>query len=180
MLVGGVDVEMADPRLNEPVLQRLAAASGGAYLRADEAGSVVERLQAPRPVDGPTEMRDLWHNGVVLAVLIGLLAVEWMLRRRCGLAWCDGASAAVAMDSACSLAGWLGAPGPASAEKRVALIVSGASGGEKYARADEAVAAGTCNRARRAHRFGRSPCSATTPTTSRATPPRRSEGRSPP
>jgi hypothetical protein len=84
--VGGVDVEMADPRLNVPVLQRVAQASGGAYLAMAEAGTLVERLRSTRAVDGPPEVRDLWHNGVVLAVLIALLASEWVLRRRWGLA----------------------------------------------------------------------------------------------
>ena len=68
-----------------PLCQR-SRTSGGAYVPAAEAGSVVDRLQAARLVDGPPEVRDLWHNGVVLAVLIALLAVEWVLRRRWGLA----------------------------------------------------------------------------------------------
>jgi uncharacterized membrane protein len=85
-LVGGVDVEMADPRLNVPVLQRVASASGGAYVPLADAGSLVDRLRSAQGADGPPGVRDLWHNGVVLAVLIALLASEWVLRRRWGLA----------------------------------------------------------------------------------------------
>jgi hypothetical protein len=34
----------------------------------------------------PTEMRDIWHNGFSLALIVGLLAAEWLVRRRVGLA----------------------------------------------------------------------------------------------
>jgi len=34
----------------------------------------------------PTEMRDLWHNGFSLTLIVVLLAAEWILRRRVGLA----------------------------------------------------------------------------------------------
>jgi uncharacterized membrane protein len=34
----------------------------------------------------PTEMRDLWHNGFSLALIVTLLAAEWLVRRRVGLA----------------------------------------------------------------------------------------------
>ena len=33
-----------------------------------------------------TELRDLWHNGWSLLAIVGLLAVEWVARRRVGLA----------------------------------------------------------------------------------------------
>jgi hypothetical protein len=31
-------------------------------------------------------MRDLWHNGFSLLAIVLLLAAEWLLRRRVGLA----------------------------------------------------------------------------------------------
>ncbi len=39
-----------------------------------------------RSADRPTEMRDLWHNGFSLAIIVALLAAEWLVRRRVGLA----------------------------------------------------------------------------------------------
>ena len=48
VLSGGADPEMADPRLNEPVLQRLAAATGGIYVRATD----VDRLPPLDADDG--------------------------------------------------------------------------------------------------------------------------------
>jgi hypothetical protein len=86
VLAGGADLEMSDPRLNEAVLQRLARASGGRYLAADDAaqlGGLLADAEAEAPV---TEMRDLWHNVWTLLAIMGLLALEWVARRRVGLA----------------------------------------------------------------------------------------------
>jgi hypothetical protein len=85
VLVGGTDIEMADLALNEPVLQRLAAATGGRYLQADQAAELGSLLRADEP-DPATEMRDLWHNAWTLLGIMGVLAAEWMVRRRVGLA----------------------------------------------------------------------------------------------
>ena len=48
MLVGGVDPEMTDPRLNEDTLQRVARASGGAVLAAGDTATLVDRLNTGR------------------------------------------------------------------------------------------------------------------------------------
>jgi len=86
VLVGGVDLEMTQPRLNEAVLKRLAAESNGRYLRADQAGQLPALLRESRADAGTPEMRDLWHNGWSLLAIVGLLAAEWVARRRVGLA----------------------------------------------------------------------------------------------
>jgi hypothetical protein len=86
VLVGGVDLEMTQPRLNEAVLKRLAAQSNGRYLRADEVGQLPALLRASRADAGTPETRDLWHNGWSVMVIVGLLAAEWVARRRVGLA----------------------------------------------------------------------------------------------
>jgi hypothetical protein len=86
MLVGGVDIELAEPGLNEPVLRRIAESSGGQYAPAAEAPALAA-LVAQRDIgERPTEMRDVWHHGVSLLLIVGLLAAEWLLRRRVGLA----------------------------------------------------------------------------------------------
>jgi uncharacterized membrane protein len=86
LLVGGVDVELAEPGLNEAVLRRIAETSGGRYAPATEA-STMSSLIAARDVGArPTELRDLWHNAFSLALVVALLALEWTLRRRMGLA----------------------------------------------------------------------------------------------
>jgi hypothetical protein len=86
VLVGGVDVEMSQPRLNDAVLRRLAAESGGRYLAAEDAGQLASLLRESRAEAGTPETRDLWHNGWSLLAIVGLLAAEWVARRRVGLA----------------------------------------------------------------------------------------------
>lgn len=86
VLVGGADLEMTQPRLNEAVLRRLASASGGKYLAADEAQRLPALIRESHADAGTPELRDLWHNGWSLLAIIALLAAEWIARRRVGLA----------------------------------------------------------------------------------------------
>ena len=83
-LVGGADPEMSDPRLNEPVLQRIAATSGGQVVRMDGLDALPEHLAAAVPAAQLSIRRDLWHNAWWFVAIIGLLAGEWILRRRWG------------------------------------------------------------------------------------------------
>lgn len=85
VLAGGADLEMADPRLNEEVLRRVASTSGGGYLTADEAGQLESRLTALAAESAPPRLEELWHNAWIFAGLLLLLASEWVLRRRWGL-----------------------------------------------------------------------------------------------
>ena len=86
VLVGGADLEMAQPRLDEAVLQRLASATKGRYLRAERAGELPALLRESRVAAGAPEQRDLWQNEWCFLALVSLLAAEWLLRRRAGLA----------------------------------------------------------------------------------------------
>ena len=86
VLVGGADLEMTQPRLNEAVLRRLAAATGGKYLAAADAARLPALVRASHAEAGTPELRDLWHNGWSLLAIIALLAAEWIARRRVGLA----------------------------------------------------------------------------------------------
>lgn len=85
VLVGGTDLEMAQPQLNEAVLQRLAGENHGHYLPAARAGELPALLRESRVAAGTPEQRDLWHNGWSFLALVTLLGAEWMLRRRAGL-----------------------------------------------------------------------------------------------
>ncbi len=86
VLVGGSDLEMSQPRLNESVLRRLASATGGRYVNVTEAGTLESLIRQQPPELGAPEMRDLWHNGWSLLLIIGLLVAEWIVRRRVGFA----------------------------------------------------------------------------------------------
>jgi hypothetical protein len=85
MLVGGVDPEMTDPRLNEDTLQRVARASGGAVLGVGDTRTLLDRLNAAAPGTVLALRKDLWHTGWSFGILAGLLAAEWLTRRAWGL-----------------------------------------------------------------------------------------------
>ncbi len=85
VLVGGADPELADPRRNEEVLRRVAAASGGRYLLPDELGGLPDLLRRRAPERAPPGRRDLWNNVWIFGLVVALLALEWGLRRRVGL-----------------------------------------------------------------------------------------------
>ena len=85
-LVGGLDRELADPRLNESGLRRLAEASGGRYGTADQGASVAGwAIQAAAVSSRPPEWRDAWHTGWMFLSMVLLVSTEWALRRRWGL-----------------------------------------------------------------------------------------------
>jgi uncharacterized membrane protein len=85
VLVGGADAEMADPRLNVALLERLAVTTGGRVVTEADLGELAETLRASMPAAAFTVRTDLWHNAWSFALLLGLLSAEWILRRRWGL-----------------------------------------------------------------------------------------------
>lgn len=85
MLVGGADLEMADPRLNTQLLRRIALASGGRLVGPDETAAILDGLRAGLPAARLATTHDLWHNGWSFAAIVMLLGAEWILRRRWGL-----------------------------------------------------------------------------------------------
>jgi uncharacterized membrane protein len=85
ILVGGADLEMADPRLNAQVLQRIATASGGQYLAADRTSELAAFLTSVEPEASAPQLQELWHNIWIFVAVMTLLGAEWVMRRRWGL-----------------------------------------------------------------------------------------------
>jgi uncharacterized membrane protein len=93
---GGFEVtepyaEFSNAGLKADLLRRMAEATGGRYVGADEAAAVLPDAVA-REVRAAGEVgiqpvdREVWDTPLVFGVLIGIMAVEWFLRRRSGLA----------------------------------------------------------------------------------------------
>jgi hypothetical protein len=85
VLVGGADLEMTDPRVNQAFFERLAAASGGRVLADDRLSGLTDLLRAGLPAAALAVRRDLWHTGWSFAAILVLLGAEWLTRRRWGL-----------------------------------------------------------------------------------------------
>jgi hypothetical protein len=76
--------ETDDPVLDEPLLQRVAARTGGRYSLLVDAPGLLARLEDPkeeRPLDEP-EREEVWAGFPQLFLLVGLLACEWVVRKR--------------------------------------------------------------------------------------------------
>jgi uncharacterized membrane protein len=85
-LVGGADKELTDARRNDDVLERLARETGGARVSADQGRTLRDRLvAAAAAASRPPVQRELWQTPWMLALIVGMLCVEWGLRRRWGL-----------------------------------------------------------------------------------------------
>src|SRR5690606_1775143 len=77
--------ELTQLSLDEDLLKQMAVVSGGTYLREEQLPQLLEIL-APlsqgRVIENETV---LWQSYWWFLPLIGLLTVEWMLRKRAGL-----------------------------------------------------------------------------------------------
>ncbi len=76
--------ETDDPVLDESLLERVAARTGGRYRLLSEAPGLLASLDDPkqeRPLDEP-EREELWAGFSQLALLVALLAAEWIVRKR--------------------------------------------------------------------------------------------------
>jgi hypothetical protein len=71
---------------DDRLLQALAAASGGQVFREALPASGVPTLRKELPELAEQVHTELWHRPEVLVWLVLLLTVEWLLRRRWGLA----------------------------------------------------------------------------------------------
>jgi hypothetical protein len=77
--------ELTQLALNEDLLKQIATTSGGTYLREEQLPQLLDLL-APmsqgRVIESETV---LWQSSWWFLPLIGLLTVEWILRKRAGL-----------------------------------------------------------------------------------------------
>jgi hypothetical protein len=78
--------EFAQVRMDAAAMRRAAEISGGRFYTFDAADRLLRDLPPGRPV--PIESlpaRPLWNRWPVLALLLGLLIAEWILRKRRGM-----------------------------------------------------------------------------------------------
>ncbi|WP_158508910.1 VWA domain-containing protein [Gemmatirosa kalamazoonensis] len=78
--------EYFESALRAPLLRQLATQTGGRYYTPATVGSLPEDLRYAKGGVTVTERKDLWDLPATFLLLGGLLAGEWALRRREGLA----------------------------------------------------------------------------------------------
>lgn len=83
--VEGTSLEQQDPEMNRDLLQRVARASGGAYLELGELDRLPRRIPDRSERHVTRTERPLWDAPLPLAVFSVLLVGEWVLRKRSGL-----------------------------------------------------------------------------------------------
>jgi uncharacterized membrane protein len=83
--VGPSVEEYFDAGLHRPVLERLAAETGGRFYDPSTVSSLPEDISITGGGVTLTEERDLWDMPVLFLLLVGFLGGEWIFRRRRGL-----------------------------------------------------------------------------------------------
>jgi uncharacterized membrane protein len=84
---GPSHLEMSDARARPGLLADIARWSGGRALsRGSQSDALVEVLAAGRPATVESRREPLWATWTWLAMVVGLLTLEWVVRRATGLA----------------------------------------------------------------------------------------------
>jgi hypothetical protein len=87
--VGGFNAEYLETRMNKPLLQQIAAQTGGKYYESNEFSSLLHDVTSlanfkPRDVNKSAEI-EIWSSRWMLAFVIFVFALEWFLRKRNGM-----------------------------------------------------------------------------------------------
>lgn len=85
-LVAELNREFYDAALNEDLLKRIAAETGGKYYTLEQAGALVADLTYRNTENSKPITKDLWDMPINFFLLVGLASAEWFLRKRQGLA----------------------------------------------------------------------------------------------
>lgn len=86
LVVEQPDIELRQPAMRRDNLQRLAELAGGKYLDMDEAAAIPDAIaDCSESVILRERPLPLWDNGWVFAGIVGLLTLEWIMRKRARL-----------------------------------------------------------------------------------------------
>lgn len=72
--------------MNRPLLERIAAETGGRFYTAADIGTLPEDLSVTGRGATVIEEMDLWDMPIILLLLLGFVSTEWLYRRRRGMA----------------------------------------------------------------------------------------------
>ena len=84
-LVADPVAEFIDAGLDTDLLETMAEASGGKFYTASNADRLVKDLKSLQKVVPVAVEQEIWDMPIVLFLLVGLFALEWLIRRRKGM-----------------------------------------------------------------------------------------------
>jgi hypothetical protein len=87
--VGSQNEEFLETRMNKPLLQQIAAQTGGRYYDSNNFGSLANDVTMmpifkPRDISKSAEI-EIWNSRWMLALVIFIFALEWFFRKRNGM-----------------------------------------------------------------------------------------------
>ncbi len=87
--VGEQSIEFLDTKMNKPLLEQIAAASGGEFANSGQFDDLMKTIES-RPFMKPenvttTSEFELWNLPLLLSVIVALLGTEWFIRKRSGM-----------------------------------------------------------------------------------------------
>ncbi len=77
--------EFIDAGLDADLLKTMADVSGGKFYTEIDAGRLIKDLKRLEKVVAVTVEQEIWDMPIVLFLLVGLFALEWLIRRRKGM-----------------------------------------------------------------------------------------------
>ncbi|MCL4304434.1 hypothetical protein KJZ99_00790 [bacterium] len=84
-VVEAFNLEWIESRSRFDVLQTVARNSGGVFVTASQPDSLFSRLRLQERIIENVREIPLWNRPLLLWILIGFLAIEWLLRKRSGM-----------------------------------------------------------------------------------------------
>jgi hypothetical protein len=81
-----IQQEMFGAAQRPALLERVARETGGRYYTPETAEALPRDMMYTRSGTTVTEQLDLWDTPAMFIALLGLIAAEWLLRRKRGLA----------------------------------------------------------------------------------------------
>jgi uncharacterized membrane protein len=78
--------EFHNAAMNDGLLKRLSAGTGGRYYRPKDTGTLPEDISYVNTGSSRLEEKELWDMPFLFLLLVGLVSTEWILRKRKGLA----------------------------------------------------------------------------------------------
>lgn len=83
--VEAFNIEYLNTAMNPTLLRTVASQSGGTFVTHDGFDSLAAQLQFPRKARAVSWEVPLWNRAWLLWIFVGLLAAEWLIRKRSGM-----------------------------------------------------------------------------------------------